>query len=40
MDGATDQDEDGVALPDFLAGDDEEPRPRTADDPAALVAAE
>ncbi|WP_353429718.1 ParB/RepB/Spo0J family partition protein [Paracoccus denitrificans] len=38
VDGATDQDEDGVALPDFLAGDDEEVAPDT--DATALVAAE
>jgi ParB family chromosome partitioning protein len=39
VDGATDQDEDGVALPDFLAGDDEGADEAT-DDPVALVAAE
>ncbi|MBX9451593.1 MAG: chromosome partitioning protein ParB [Mesorhizobium sp.] len=38
VDGATDQDEDGVALPDFLAGDDEEVAPDA--DATALVAAE
>jgi len=40
VDGAVDQDEDAVALPDFLAGDDEDVAPDTDDDPAALVAAE
>ena len=37
VDGAADQDEDGVALPDFLAGDDKDV---AVADPAALVAAE
>jgi len=37
VDNAADQDEDGVALPDFLAGDGED---AAADDPVALVAAE
>ena len=39
VDGATDQDEDGVALPDFLAEDDEDAA-EAADDSVALVAAE
>ncbi|MFN8680286.1 ParB/RepB/Spo0J family partition protein [Paracoccus sp. P2] len=38
-DGATGEDGDGMALPDFLAGDDEEAA-ETADDPVPLVAAE
>ena len=39
VDGATDQDEDSVALPDFLAGGHEDTA-EAADDPEALVAAE
>ena len=40
MDGPTDQDHDSVALPDFLARDDEDVAPDFDDDPVALVAAE
>ena len=40
VDGATDQDQGSVALPDFLAGDDEDVAPDSDDDPVALVAAE
>jgi ParB family chromosome partitioning protein len=40
VDGAVDQDEDTVALPDFLAGDDEDAATNADADPAALVAAE
>ena len=39
VDGATDQDEDSVALPDFLAGGHEDTA-EAADDPEALFAAE
>jgi ParB family chromosome partitioning protein len=39
VDGSADQDENGMALPDFLAGDDENAAD-AADDPVALVAAE
>ena len=35
-----DSDEDDVALPEFLAGDDEAAEADTSDDPAVLVAAE
>jgi ParB family transcriptional regulator, chromosome partitioning protein len=39
-DGAVDQGEDAVALPEFLAGDDEDVVADPEDDPAALAAAE
>ena len=39
VEGSADQDENGMALPDFLAGDDENAAD-AADDPVALVAAE
>ena len=40
IEGAAEEDEPDVALPDFLAGDDEAPEAGTGEDPAVLVAAE